>query len=162
MHHRGEHRTSSGRSRTRSLARLVAATAFVALLLGDVSRSAGTAATTPITRARDLGYEHALDDAQPRNEGPSVPAAPLVVRDAVPSAIGKWAAPRTDATTVVGVHAVLLRTGKVLLWGPASVHGDDGYEVQTKATVFDPVTGKSVRNDPLEDADVFCGGATIL
>src|SRR5206468_4250117 len=64
-------------SRTRSLARLVAAAAFAGLLLSDASRSAGNAATTPAAPAGDLAYQHALQDARPYNEGPSAPAPPL-------------------------------------------------------------------------------------
>ncbi len=91
-------------------------------------------------------------------------AAPtLPVRDTSPAAIGQWAAPITDSTGVIGIAAVLLDTGKVLLWGGHSVPGGgSSYEVQTIASVFDPATGKTVSANPPEDYDIFCGGQTIL
>ena len=49
------------------------------------------------------------------------------------STVGSWSAP-VDVG-VVGIHAVLLRTGKVLLFG----HSDDTHS--SAACVLDPVTG---------------------
>src|SRR3954454_5785915 len=73
---------------------------------------------------------------------------------AVPSATGVWSAPFQPAgstSRVIGVHSILLHTGKVLLFG--SLKPTVGY-------VYDPVTGSTVQSNP--PADVECGAATPL
>ncbi len=113
--------------------------------------------------------QHAVEDASAYTARPSAPVPPLPVKSTAPSDIGSWAAPHTDATGVTGIHSVLLRTGKVLLWSPYAKHSAPAsasqapsYEIQTMAAVYDPVTNTSVRVDPPDDGDVFCGAATIL
>ena len=106
---------------------------------------------------------HMLEDATVSTAKTSPPVPPLAVRDSSPSAIGSWAAPIRDATGVVGINSILLDSGKVLIYGPVAENYKNGtYEIKTIAAVFDPTTGKSVRDDPPEDDDVFCGAATIL
>lgn len=73
---------------------------------------------------------------------------------AVPSATGVWSAPFQPAgstSRVIGVHSILLHTGKVLLFG--NLKPTVGY-------VYDPVTGSTVQSNP--PADVECGAATPL
>jgi hypothetical protein len=106
--------------------------------------------------------QHAREDESAVTEKPTPPAKPLRVRSNDATAIGYWQAPIFDKSGVVGIHSVLLRTGKVLMWSPRSVQSGGQYEIQTIASVWDPATGTSVRVDPPEDANVFCGGAAIL
>lgn len=62
--------------------------------------------------------------------------------------VGEWTAPFRVRAAVVGVHAILLRTGKVLL-----VEGP-------RAAVWDPADGTARRIQPPED--LFCAGHCVL
>jgi hypothetical protein len=76
-----------------------------------------------------------------------------VVADA-PAAAGQWSSPFTPAggnPRVIGVHAVMLHTGKVLMFG--NLRPTQGY-------VFDPVTRTATETDP--PVDIECGGVTPL
>jgi galactose oxidase-like protein/Kelch motif protein len=72
-----------------------------------------------------------------------------------PAAVGQWSAPIDIG--IVGIHASLLHTGKVLLWYYPSVVG-----ANSPAVVFDPNTNIATRNDITSSADFFCSGSTIL
>jgi hypothetical protein len=69
-----------------------------------------------------------------------------------PSQMGSWSAPVTLPAGIVGVHAVVLRTGKVLLVG-----GGGGVPA---AYVLDPVGLHGTTVNPPDN--VFCGGETLL
>jgi hypothetical protein len=93
----------------------------------------------------------------------SAAAPKLKVANRAPSAIGQWSAPYTPPGSVIAIHAVMMHTGKVLMWTMHQVPGDgSGYEEQAIAAVYDPVTKISKRVDPPLDMNIFCGAATIL
>lgn len=72
----------------------------------------------------------------------------------VEATVGAWSAPFTPAgatSRVIGVHSIMLYTGKVLIFG--NVRPTQGY-------LYDPVTGTATEADP--PADVECGGMTPL
>jgi galactose oxidase len=79
-------------------------------------------------------------------KGPSAAARPAMV--------GQWTAPIN--LTLVAIHAVVLHTGKVLLFSwPNKTIGSD-------AVLFDPVS-QSLTNIALTyQRDVFCAGTTVL
>ncbi|HEY3834437.1 MAG TPA: galactose oxidase-like domain-containing protein [Acidimicrobiia bacterium] len=124
------------------------------------------AATNAGTADDQLMLEHAVQDANLANVKVTPEAKPVKVRDTSPASIGSWATPIKDTTGVIGITSVVLDTGKVLLFGPHEVASDPGdaypFEVQTMAEVWDPKTGKGVRDDPPEDDNIFCGAATVL
>jgi hypothetical protein len=94
---------------------------------------------------------------------PTPPAPLLPVKSAAPNVIGQWSGVINPGTSVVGVHAILMKTGKVLMYSVVSVlNGAGGSEFQSVAQVWDPITRKGRRVDPPLDHQVFCGGATIL
>lgn len=67
---------------------------------------------------------------------------------------GSWSAPFTPPGAnprVIGVHSVMLHTGKILVFG--NLRPTQGY-------VYDPVTGNATETDP--PADVECGSMTAL
>jgi hypothetical protein len=72
----------------------------------------------------------------------------LIDTTASPSEVGEWTAPIPGPEAVIAVHAVLLRTGSVLM-----AEGKTAY-------VWNPVTGAHQRVDP--PRDVFCAGQTHL
>lgn len=72
----------------------------------------------------------------------------------IASTDGVWTAPFTPAgsrSRVIGVHSVMLHTGKVLLFG--NLKPTEGY-------LYDPVTGTTIDTDP--PADIECGAVTPL
>jgi hypothetical protein len=81
--------------------------------------------------------------AAPGRSGP----APLSA-----SQVGSWASAVTLPSNVVGVHAVVLRTGKVLLL--------TGFNGAPAGYVFDPKTGTGKIANPPDN--VFCAGQTFL
>ena len=88
----------------------------------------------------------------------AVVAAALSAATALPAGAavtpGSWSAPFTPAgssSRVIGVHSVLMYTGKVLLFG--NLRPTAGY-------VYDPVTGGTTEVDP--PADVECGAMEPL
>jgi|tagenome__1003787_1003787.scaffolds.fasta_scaffold20919375_1 hypothetical protein len=73
---------------------------------------------------------------------------------AAPSTTGSWSAPFTPAgptSRVIGVHSVLLHTGKVLLFGRQN---------PTVGYVYDPATGTTVETDP--PANIECAAVVPL
>jgi len=84
--------------------------------------------------------------------GSSAPKAAALPAD--PTVAGQWTAPFD--LTLISIHAVMLHTGKVLLFSwPNNTVGSD-------AVLYDPVSG-SVTSIPLNyQRDIFCGGMTVL
>lgn len=71
------------------------------------------------------------------------------------ASVGRWSAPRNPGTPAVGIAAVLLRTGKVLLLG-----AEGNPRGNTPGYIYDPRTGTG--HDIVAPAPVFCGSATPL
>jgi len=92
--------------------------------------------------------------------GPSLRAllgAPAQARAAAatPATAGQWTAPFNLG--MVSIHAVLLHTGKVLLFSwPAN------NSVGSCARLWDPVSGSLTDVSLTYQRDVFCGGTTVL
>lgn len=109
-------------------------------------------------------HEHRLAEAEVPDSGSTiVPAPELAVSSSTPDVIGSWSAPRSNGSSVVGIHSVLLKNGKVLQWSAKPVLQPDGtYETYTFAIVWDPTTQTSRRVDLPDDGNVFCGASTIL
>lgn len=78
----------------------------------------------------------------------SVPSA-----SADPAQIGEWGAPFDLG--VIGIHATLLRDGRVLLFDYPSQPG-------TRAKVWDPATGDVVDVSLGGKHDLFCSGHSVL
>ena len=72
-----------------------------------------------------------------------------------PAAVGQWSAPVNIG--IVGIHASLLHTGKVLMWYYPAVAG-----ANSPAVLFDPNTNIATRNDITSASDFFCSGSTTL
>jgi hypothetical protein len=70
---------------------------------------------------------------------------------------GAWTDAFQPLTPTLGIHAVVLHTGKVLLW---SGYQESGVNGGSHATLFDPATNQVHKVDP--GASIFCGGQTIL
>lgn len=78
---------------------------------------------------------------------------PVEAAGSDPAQIGAWAAPVPMG--VIGIHAALLPSGKVLFYElPGST--------LERARVFDPTTGVSTEVDPGLDWSVFCSGMSIM
>ncbi len=85
---------------------------------------------------------------------PAGAATGLAATTAVVTGPGSWSAPFTPPganTRVIGVHSVMLYTGKVLVFGALR---------PTQAYVYDPATGQATETDP--PADVECGAMEAL
>lgn len=120
-----------------------------------------------------LGAEHAAAHARQRELAAVAQAHPPTAAQrasatprAVPSAQGgAWSAARP--LPVIAINAILLPTGKVLMFAyPARPgYGDSDY---AKAYVWDPQAGTSTAVDPPIDPDtgkptnIWCGGASLL
>ncbi len=71
-----------------------------------------------------------------------------------PAATGSWTAPFN--LTLVSIHAVMLHTGKVLLFSwPNNTVGSD-------AVLWDPVTGAITNIALTYQRDIFCSGTSVL
>ena len=89
--------------------------------------------------------------APARPTGSSGPAREAA---ADPAATGSWTAPFN--LTLVSIHAVMLHTGKVLLFSwPNKTVGSD-------AVLWDPVTGGITDIALTYQRDIFCGGTSVL
>jgi galactose oxidase-like protein/Kelch motif protein len=77
-----------------------------------------------------------------------------LLQTADPTVSGQWTAPFN--LTMVAIHAVMLHTGQVLIFGqPNKTVGSD-------ALLFDPVSG-AITNIALSyQRDIFCSGQTVL
>ncbi len=75
-------------------------------------------------------------------------------RSADPAATGSWTAPFN--LTLVSIHAIMLHTGKVLLFSwPNRTVGSD-------AVLWDPVAGTVTNIALTYQRDIFCSGTTLL
>jgi Domain of unknown function (DUF1929)/Glyoxal oxidase N-terminus len=84
--------------------------------------------------------------------GPSVKGRPAA---APPATAGQWTAPFD--LTLVSIHAVVLRTGNVLLFSRPTAE-----TVGSDAVLWNPVSG-SITNIALTyQRDIFCSGMTVL
>jgi Domain of unknown function (DUF1929)/Kelch motif len=73
---------------------------------------------------------------------------------ASPAVIGAWTAPFD--LSLVSIHAVMLHTGKVLLFSwPRKTVGSD-------ATLWDPVSGSLTNVALTYQRDIFCAGTSVL
>jgi hypothetical protein len=73
-----------------------------------------------------------------------------------PSVVGRWSAAQNPGTTTMGITAVLLHTGDVLLLGDK----DAALGVDTSGFLYDPETGRG--RDASVPAPIFCGSVTPL
>jgi hypothetical protein len=122
--------------------------------------------------AKALGAEHACEHLHERyaarNLTPSMRAAAArafqksyrqaeaALDTTDPAVIGSWSAAINPGTKTVGISAVLLHTGKVLLFGGKYKSTDRN----TAAYVYNPVTGNG--HEVPAPAPVFCGSVTQL
>jgi hypothetical protein len=108
--------------------------------------------------ATNLGHAHACEHLQLRVH-PAEPASGVqrvaAATTRPTSAIGRWSAARNPGTDTVGIAAVLLHTGRVLLVGAEDNAGEN-----TPAYVFNPVTGRGHAVTP--PAPIFCSSLTPL
>jgi len=92
-----------------------------------------------------------LIGAPARHTGPSGRAPETATN---PAATGSWTAPFN--LTLVSIHAVMLHTGKVLLFSwPNKTVGSD-------AVLWDPVSGKITNIALTYQRDIFCSGTSVL
>jgi Domain of unknown function (DUF1929) len=117
---------------------------------------------------RALGKDHALEHLGERNltkrlaqEGKIVvqAATPTIVGPA--STVGQWTPPFIppgSSADAIGVHAILLQTGKVMLFGGYFDSNDNTLE--TDAFLYNPVDGSSTEVDPPHNT--FCAGQVLL
>ena len=155
---------------------MIAGLGLLALLVspGLVAASPTAPASRPLTEEElhrlevaALGPAHAAEHARERRlQGEAAARSTLPVElltfalatrtllAGAPRDVGSWTAPA--ALPIVAVHAVLLPTGKILLftYDPAS-NGTQGF-----AAVWDPETGTSRRVDP--PSNLWCAGHTVL
>ena len=116
-------------------------------------------------RQREVAQEAQRDGSATQTQARAAPAP------AVANVGGKWGAART--IPVIAINAVMLPTGKVLMFAYPARPGSPGYEDPddydfAKAYVWDPVSGTSKQVDPPIDPDtgkptnIWCGGASFL
>jgi len=80
--------------------------------------------------------------------------APAAQADPDPAVQGQWTP--TIPVGVIGIHMVLLHTGKVLMWQQIR----DG--VGSEAHVFDPSDNSNVDVDLTLPLNIFCSGQTVM
>jgi hypothetical protein len=125
-------------------------------------REAETQALGP-THAAEHARQRALAAEQaPPPTSTSSAASAAALRVAGPaSEVGQWNAPFEIPT--VGIHAVMLPTGKVMYWSNVinDVRGDVG-----EAWLWNPANGQSRRVDPPlingKPANIFCSSQSLL
>ncbi len=114
-----------------------------------------------------LGVDHACEHLRGRSSGKqSAPSARTIERayesataalaSSDPAVIGSWSPAVNPGTKTVGISAVLLHTGKVLLFGGKYQSTDKN----TAAYLYDPVT--QTGHEVPAPAAVFCGSVTQL
>lgn len=85
-------------------------------------------------------------------EGPALAGA---VTHESASTVGAWGAP--IELGIVGIHAVMLPTGEVMLF---TLRGD--YQQGTDVRIYDPADGSVTAANPPGKRDMFCSGTAIL
>jgi hypothetical protein len=152
---------------------LVAAVALGSLTLVLPSSSgASAAATTQMVcgaeapdvvyreEALSLGAEHACEHLHGRHQRPMTTPDPAAASAAAtttdPTVVGSWSAAANPGTKTVAITAVMLHTGKVLLFGGKYKSTDKN----TAAYLFDPLTRTG--HEVPAPAAVYCGGVTVL
>ncbi len=118
--------------------------------------------------AQVLGTAHAREHLAQRNLTKRLAAQGklglLVATPTVTGAadsVGAWSAPfvpPASSVDAIGVHAILLHTGKVLLFGGYFDAGDN--TLATDAFLFDPADGSAKEVDPPHNT--FCAGQVLL
>jgi len=91
--------------------------------------------------------------AAPPTPHGTIPASEL----ATASVDGAWSTAFQPHTATLGIHAVVLHTGKVLMWSGYLENGQNG---GSHAGLFDPATNLVENVSP--ESSIFCGGQTIL
>jgi Domain of unknown function (DUF1929) len=121
---------------------------------------------TYTTEVAFLGTEHACEHLRGRQfvatkadlvamkAAHKAAVASLVTTD--PAVIGAWSTATNPGTKTIGISAVMLHTGKVLLFGGKYKATDKN----TAAYLFDPVTGTG--HEVPAPAAVFCGSVAQL
>ncbi|HVF76879.1 MAG TPA: galactose oxidase-like domain-containing protein [Solirubrobacteraceae bacterium] len=121
-----------------------------------------------------LGAEHAAAHARQRElvdearSTPSERAAPPPLAPVAPHVGGAWSTPAD--LPVIAINAIMLPTGKVLMFAYPGRPGEAGsnYDNLAKAYVWDPATNTSESVDPPIDprtgkpTNIWCGGASLL
>lgn len=113
---------------------------------------------------QELGAEHACEHLESRQEQAPSRAALRVAHEAAvaalastdPTDIGSWTVPYKPPTKTVGITAVLLHTGKVLIFGGKFTT----ISKNTAAYVIDPVTMQG--HELQTPAAIFCGSTTPI
>jgi hypothetical protein len=115
-----------------------------------------------------LGRDHALEHLGERNmtkrlarEGKIVIQAAVPKIVGPPGTVGQWTAPfipPNSSAEAIGVHAILLQTGKVMLFGGYFDAGDN--TLATDAYLYDPADGSAKEVDPPHNT--FCAGQVLL
>jgi hypothetical protein len=114
--------------------------------------------TTFASEVTVLGREHACEHLRERTQPAARASGTQRVAAAArapASVIGRWSAARNPGTNTVGIAAVLLHTGRVLLVGAEDNAGEN-----TPAYVFNPVTGRG--HAVTAPAPIFCSSLTPL
>jgi len=159
----------------RSGARAVVGAAIVGMAVLALRPVAPATKASALVRTRHdikvavLGKAHADADHHAEIEAMALVSRPRLPRAAAatgtPDQIGQWSPViMPSGKQIPAVHAVLMKTGKVLVWTAnyvATPYSEYG-EVQTTAGVLDPVTRTMKQVDPPHEMNVFCGGATVL
>jgi hypothetical protein len=115
--------------------------------------------------AAGLGVEHACEHLKGRQYSPPASSGATAQAEAAaeaalvstdPSVVGQWSAAKNPGTKTIGISAVMLQTGKVLLFGGKYKATDKN----TAAYLYDPTTGTG--HEVPAPAPVFCGSVTPL
>jgi hypothetical protein len=153
-----------------TMAMATATTSGAATSTATVSVKNVCGTLTPDTRyhedVRLLGTEHACEHLRGRQfvetktdrtamkAAYAAAVADLSTTD--PAVIGQWSDARNPGTKTIGISAVMLHTGKVLLFGGKYKSTDKN----TASYLFDPVTGTG--HEVPAPAAVFCGSVVQL
>lgn len=105
--------------------------------------------------ARERSHRHRTHATTSRQVPVSTVSAVRQARAARPDLFGRWSGARNPGTQTIGITAVLLHTGKVLLFGLTEVGGRT-----TVAYVYDPASGTG--HDVPAPAPIFCSSVTPL
>ena len=111
-----------------------------------------------------IGREHACEHLQGRKWGHAHQASPrtsdahevAALSGTTPAEIGSWSTAVNPGTKTIGISAVLLHTGEVLLFGGKYASTDKN----TAAYLYDPVTRTG--HEVPAPAAIFCGSVTQL